>query len=233
MASKEDATRTKTGELLAKIFRHDIGAPLQLIEASLELDNSVDVLGVEDLNQQRKDELEEIKTFLDATYQRLNEVGEIRSVEEELEHLATDFDSTAYEGTMAEYVGRISGLSSNVHDYINSTETELEQELKIESVLSPLENYGEISYNDLSSELVYGDQGLCMVANTIGLNAMEHGDRGDGETEIWAEVSEEDESYQIDIWDNGLGIEDEKDQEKYLKKEMVIIRALGSTLPGK
>lgn len=217
MVSKADST-TKSDKLLAEIFRHDIGTPLQIMEVSLDPDDPADVLGVEDLDGQRRDELEEIKTFLDATYQRLNEVEEIRSVEEELEHLATEFDSTVYEGTIAEYVERISGLSSIVNDYINSTETELEEELTIDSVLSPLEKYGEISYNGLSSEPVYGDQGLCMVANTLGLNAMEHGDREDEETEVWAEVSEEEEFYEIEIWDNGSGLEDEKDPEKIFEK---------------
>lgn len=218
MVSKVGNTTTKSDRLLAEIFRHDIGSPLQVMKVSLDPDDPADILGVENLDERRRDELEEIKRFLDATYQRLNEVGEIRSVEEELEHLATEFDPSIYEGTIADYVERVSGLSSLVNDYVKSTETELEEELAMNSVLSPLETYGEISYNGHSFEPVYGDQGLCMVANTLGLNAMEHGEREDGETKAWAEVSEEEEFYEIEVWDNGSGLDDEKDPEKIFEK---------------
>jgi len=218
MSSETGKTRERSDRLIAQLYRHDLGSPLHVLTVSMSSEEVGDIVGAENLDKEGKERIEEMMGFMGATSERLSAAGDIRAVEEELEHLATEFDPENFDGAISEYVERISDISSLVRDYVRSTEDELGQEITLDSVLTPLEMYGEIDYNGLGSEPVYGDHGLCMVANTLGLNSMDHGEKENGETEIWAEISEEEDLYEIDIWDNGSGLEDEKDPEKIFEK---------------
>ncbi|MFB6292058.1 MAG: ATP-binding protein [Candidatus Nanohaloarchaea archaeon] len=154
---------------------------------------------------------------------------------EEIEALAQyDVDLP---GKPGEYVHKITGVSELVHGYVSETAsacTGRDGEVELDSVLGQLEGRGaDISYTERTGftgalkgllddfvgakDFVYGDEGLCLAANTIGLNWEMHG-REDEESQLWAEVEELEDAYRIGIWDDGPGLPDGYDGENIFKK---------------
>jgi hypothetical protein len=86
----------------------------------------------------------------------------------------------------------------------------------VEDVFETFENYGEVNYGGLGGCPVEGNGALCVVANTIALNAKDHG----GNPELYAEVEELEDKYKLNIWDNGEGLPEEHDSEEIFSREI-------------
>lgn len=203
----------KSDKLMASIVRHDVLTPLSLFKESL--DGGVDVVGVNKLEQRNKDVVEEFTGILDAVHERLDKVDDIRFIEEEAEYLSS-FRGTDVEGKAGEHIVHAAEISSLVKGYIENVEVSGES-VELESVLYPLEQEGEVNYNGGSHFEVYGDPGLCMVANTIALNSSEHSLDNEN-SDMWAEVREYEDTYQIDIWDDGEGLPEKYNPDDIFEK---------------
>ncbi len=236
----------RSERLLGRLFKHDIGGALNVAETSLRKDEEFDTLGVSDLEFNGRElesmsdiregdmidledpsELEIFEEFVGVAYaasERLDSNYNLRSVREEIQYLK-DFDEeriSRFESDRRgprEYVEKISKLADNISDYVDSSVENFGNEtLSIEEVFESFECYGEVDYNGLEESEVYGDQGLCVVANTLAENSMDHGKTEEREPDLYAEVNEEEDLYRINIWDDGAGLSEEFDEEEIFQR---------------
>jgi|GEM_PF-5601801 hypothetical protein len=198
--------------LLGRLFKHDIGGTLNVSQASLSSDIDIDTVGATDLGLSGKDfdSMEDIKQgdmknlddpselglfeefvgVVEAVNERLAADYSLGTVEEEIKYLKDfehDFISSDHPNQKGpEYhVEKVSNLAEAVSDYVdNSCEISASPNLSIEDVFETFEEYGNVEYNGAEGSEVVGDGALCAVANTIALNAVDHGE----EPELYAEV---------------------------------------------
>ena len=204
----------KSDRLMASVVLHDAKTPLSVFKASLN-DDDVDIIGVDDLNRKDKEKVEEFTGVLDALNERLDEVDDIRFIEKEAEYLST-FSEADIEGEAGKYIQEVAEISSLVEDYIKDVNTS-DGAVELDSILYSLEKEGRVSYDVEPTSEVQGDPGLCMVASTLAMNSSDH-NSDEEEPDIWAEVKEKEESYQIQIWDDGDGLSEEYDPEEIFEK---------------
>lgn len=193
--------------LITSNFRHDIINPLQVLKFSYMEESSV--LSFEEVDEDR---FEEFLGVLDAAVERLKFSEDLSFADQEIEWLA-DYEGE-FSGLVGEKVDNVANLSEDVVPYVENQGNNREDSLDLEDLLEPIEKEGEVDYNGLSSQRIYGDKGLCLVANTIALNFREH--TGD-EANLYAEIRDMDEHYKIGIWDDGPGIEDYEGDEIFEK----------------
>lgn len=187
---------------MASIYRHEVINPLSTLTSSLE-NEDFDVLGVWELEEQRRHEVEEVTSIIGDAYDKLDAGEPLESVEDEVKQLS------GYSGEFSGEVGEQIDLLAEVSDCIamymdNFSEDET---MEVEEVMGPLEEYSEteILYNQNQDAEINGDPGLLLVSNTIGANGLRHGKEAEN-YQMWAEVQEENEEYRIDFWDNGTGL---------------------------
>lgn len=229
--------------MLGRLFKHDIGGMLNISQASLRPDIDVDTVGVTELDLDGKDfdsmddveeghmknfgdpselgAFEEFVGVVEAASQRLSANYALSTVEDEIQYLKSfDQESISPEPSDTrgprDCVEQISGLAEAVGDYLNQvSETHESSDMRVEDVFETFEGYGEVDYNGLEESTVEGDGALCVVANTIALNALDHG----GNPELHAEIEELDDRYKIEIWDDGEGLPKEYDPEEIFRRE--------------
>lgn len=234
----------RSERLLGRLFKHDLGSPLTVALTALRTDEDIDTLGVTELGFERNIEsmseiqegdmqdlenpselglFEEFIGVAEAANERMAQDYSLQSIQQEIDYLR-DFDETRISGSdhmerdARRLVERISDLAENVGSYVERSEDFGAETVSIGKVFEAFESYGEIDYNGLEDEEVYGDEGLSIVANTILENSLDHGSIGDQEPQVWAEVEEYEEFYRINIWDDGSGLSDEFDPEEIFHK---------------
>jgi signal transduction histidine kinase len=154
-------------------------------------------------------------TLAEAEEYYLDEISdELQSLRDFDENRISQTESVG-ENTPRDYVEQVSGLAEAVEDYVNQiSETTEYSNISAEEIFETFENYGEVDYGGLKESSVEGDGALCVVANTIALNAMEHGEN----PELYAELEEIEDKYKIDIWDDGEGLSESYDPEDIFSK---------------
>lgn len=237
----------KSERLLGRLFKHDIGGALNVAETSLRKDEDIDTLGVTDLEFKGKElermndiqegdmedlenpsELEIFEEFIgvaDAASERLASNYNLKSVREEIQYLK-DFDEDRISRSESErrgprgYVEKISDLAENVSDYVDRTGEDFGGETAtMQEIFECFEKSGEVEYNGTQDLEVNGDEGLCVVANTIAENALDHGSTDEEEPDLYAEIEEEEDLYRIDIWDDGTGLSEDFNEEEIFRRE--------------
>jgi signal transduction histidine kinase len=238
----------KSERLLGQLFKHDIGSPLNVAELSLSTEDAIDTLGVTDLQFKKDlesmtevqegdmedlenlSELEIFEEFIGVAYaasERLASNYNLRSVSEEIQYLK-NFDENlispveSEKGNPREYVQKISDLAESVSDYVERTGENFENKsLSMQEVFETFKNYGQVEYDckeNLENLEVFGDESLCVVANTIAENAVDHGSADGQKTSLHAEINEREDHYRIDIWDDGAGLSDDYDEEEIFRR---------------
>lgn len=195
----------KSDQLLAEIVRHDIKSPLNVLQSAFNEDDPVDILGVEELEEDEKIQVREVTAFLRSAADKLDRMEDINSVKLESEYLSK-FKDTEVDDRPGKYIREIAEMSEIIEEYINHSQDFSDETYELKSVLKPVERKGVVEYDGNEVSEVYGDVGLIMAANTIAMNAMDHGARGGVEPDLWAEIEELEEEYRIDIWDDGVGL---------------------------
>ena len=233
--------------MLGRLFKHDIGGALNVSEMALNRNEDVDTLGVTDLEFDGRElenmsdiregdmddledssELEIFEEFIgvaNAASERLESNYNLRSVSEEIQYLK-DFDEERISELGSDrrgprgYVEKISALADNISDYVDRTRGNFGDETtSIQEVFESFENFGDVVYNGTENSEVSGDEGLCVVANTIAKNALDHGSTEGEELDLYAEVKEEEDLYRIDIWDDGSGLSEGFDEEEIFRRD--------------
>lgn len=173
-------------------------------------EEDVDVVGIDGLDEEEKETAEEFFGVLESAFERLESVEDINFIDKELELLSGYKGSVS--GEAGERIDNVAKLSSEIHEYVQNSGGS--DQVSVKDVLSPIEMQGEVEYNGLAEEEVYGDLGLCMVSNTLALNSMDHG----GTENIWAEVEELEDEYRIGVWDDGPGLPEDYTEEEIFDK---------------
>ena len=233
----------KSERMLGRLFRHDIGGMINVSQASLRPDIDIDTVGAEQLDlgdtdfesisdieegdMKDLDETSELGAFeefvgvAEAASERLSANYALGTVEEEIEYLKQfDLGRVSPEAEdingPGKHVKRVSDLADAVSSYFDhAPEVSQSSNMLIEDVFETFENYGEVDYNGFDNCEISGDGALCVVANTIALNAKDHG----GNPELYAEVEELEDAYQFNIWDNGKALPEEYDPEEIFRRE--------------
>lgn len=190
-------------KLLRRIFRHDIGTPLNVLGSITEGD-PLGLLDDSDISEEEIEEVQELVDEMDKAYKRLHNEEPLQDIEEDIEMFA-EYQGV-YDGEIGDKVDEVAVLSTAVSRYLSEYESIEDGSVSIGEVLDPFEDYvTEIDYNENKNAEVEGDPGLFFVTNTVGMNGIEHGKEGQN-YQMWAEVQELPENYRIDIWDNGSGV---------------------------
>lgn len=220
---------------------------MNVAQVSLSTDEEIDTLGVtelgfgkdiESMSDIREGDMEDLENpselglfeefigVASAASERLAPNYNLTSVREELQYLK-DFDAERISSLDSEggdprsYVEQISGLADNVNDYLDRTgENFGEETFTIKEVFESFENYGDVNYSGAEDLEVSGDESLCVVANTIAENALDHGSIDGEKPDIYAGVEECKDFYRIDVWDDGGGLPDGFDEEEIFRRDI-------------
>lgn len=165
-----------------------------------------------DLSEDERQEVMSVAGMIDGVTERLAAVEDLGFAAAEISELSGYMGE--FEGELGEKVDEVADLSQLAESFV--VQSVYSEDLTVEDVMFPLESKAEVDYSVDPSSDVYGDHGLCLVANTLARNALSH---GGPETGVFAEVVEEDGLYRIDVWDDGEGLQGYDPEEIFEQKK--------------
>ncbi len=202
---------------LYRVLRHEVRNPRGILSGHLELARE----GAENSwareIEGQEPELEEFLELAESVEERTKELGIIPR--EELDSLA-EFESY-FPGQTGERVNEMIEIARDAGEYQDYVFTGKPDRVELGDVLEPLEESIEqkvgadrldahTSYNGYEDEEVHGNRALRLVSHTLSKNWKEHGNSVE-EPEMWFDVNDLGDRYEINIWDNGKSLyEDEE-----------------------
>lgn len=196
-------------EFIASIYRHDVSNINQILAEASNPESDYDPF---DLAEDERQEIMSLAGTIDGATERLSAVDDLGFAAAEISELAGYMGE--FEGELGEKVDEVADLSQLAESFV--VQGVYKKDLTVQDVMFPLESRGEVTYGVDPSSDVYGDPGLCLVANTLARNALLH---GGPETGLFADVMEEEGFYRIDVWDDGEGLQGYDPEEIFEQKK--------------